>query len=310
MGLRRDARAYPPPGRIINGLHLNLRGQGSPAVVFEAGIAASSISWTVVQRRVAEWTTTVAYDRPGLGWSLPADGQLNAEGLVDRLRAALRAAGVNGPFLLVGHSFGGLLVRIFAARYPGEVCGLVLVDSALVSEWAQPSEERERMLRLGIQLARRGALLAHLGVVRLGLELAARRSRGLARGIARAASGPGLELIDRMVSEVQKLPAELAPAVKAHWSQAKSFVAMAAYLELLPEVARKAGEVRLAGGMPVAAISSAHASKECLREHRAVASEHVQASRGGHWVQLDEPELVAGTIRRILEQAGATGGLH
>lgn len=109
-------------------MHLRCLGEGSPTVILDAGGGDSSLTWSVVQAELARTNRVCAYDRPGLGWSDDAPGPQDADHAADRLRALLRAAGEDGPYLLVGHSVAGLYDRVFAARYRSEVIGLVLVD--------------------------------------------------------------------------------------------------------------------------------------------------------------------------------------
>jgi pimeloyl-ACP methyl ester carboxylesterase len=104
-------------------------GRGSPTVVLETGLGAESEEWTSVQKAVAGFARTFRYDRAGRGASDRAPTPRDAHAMVDELHELLRAADVSGPYVLVGQSLGGLLMRVFAKRYPAEVVGLVLVDS-------------------------------------------------------------------------------------------------------------------------------------------------------------------------------------
>src|SRR5438045_7029728 len=155
---------YPPPGRMIDiggrRLHVYEAGQGSPTVLLEAGIAATSLSWRPVQNEVARFTRIASYDRAGLGWSDSASKPLTLSGLVNDLQALLKVAQLPPPYVLVGHSFGGLIVRAFAGRNPNEVAGLVLVDAVRPEEWHPLSSEQRRMLERAARLSRRGAMLA------------------------------------------------------------------------------------------------------------------------------------------------------
>jgi len=105
-------------------------GSGSPAVILETGLGAEGDEWSRIQRTISEVTLVWRYDRAGRGGSDPAPTSPRSAGMmVEDLHELLRTAAIRGPYLLVGHSFGGLLVRLYAHRYPGEVCGLVLVDA-------------------------------------------------------------------------------------------------------------------------------------------------------------------------------------
>ena len=128
-----DARAYPMPGRLIDvgghRLHLSCTGSGSPTVVLEpgAGMMSSSLGW--ITPAVARDTRVCVYDRAGRGWSEPADASQDSLQIATDLHTLLQRGQVPGPYVLAGHSFGGLYVLTFAARYPDEVAGMVLIDS-------------------------------------------------------------------------------------------------------------------------------------------------------------------------------------
>ena len=120
------------PTRIIDvggrRLALTCSGRGSPVVVLETGLGAESNEWATVQRAIQVLTRVCSYDRAGRGTSDRASSPRNAAEMVDDLHQLLVAAEVTGPYVLVGQSFGGLLMRLYASRYRDEVAGLVLVD--------------------------------------------------------------------------------------------------------------------------------------------------------------------------------------
>lgn len=307
-GTRRDAKRYPPPGRRIeiNGtpLHVLVTGRGAPTVVFEAGIAASSASWRPVQEAIAQITTTVAYDRAGLAWSARAARGLTPSEMIDSLHVLLARAAPPPPYVLVGHSFGALLVRLYADRWPGEVAGLVLIDPALLLEWANPDLQRLKMLGRGISLSRRGAWLARIGVVRLSLAMLASGARSLPKLISHLSSGRGHSVSERLVGEVRKLPPELWPTVQSHWCRPESFESMARHLQALPTAAAEVFETKPLGTVPVTVISADRLTSEQLAEHRAIAAsseqgQHLIATESGHWVHLDQPDLVIAAIREM-----------
>ena len=118
----------------INGQNLNIEtfGAAGPTVVFEAGLGNDSDSWKLVAGPVATFAQVVLYDRAGLGRSLPMTGDLpvTADAVVVNLRALLAAADIRPPYILVGHSLGGLYVQMFARKYPNDVLGVILLDSS------------------------------------------------------------------------------------------------------------------------------------------------------------------------------------
>ena len=139
IGLKRDERRFPAPGRLIDTgghkLHLYEAGSGSPAVVLESGISASSLNWRRVQAEVSRFTRVCSYDRAGLGWSDLCQQSCTPSSLAMQLHTLLHNTGIGAPYVLVGHSFGGLIVQAFAHLYPHETAGLVLVDPLDPAEW-------------------------------------------------------------------------------------------------------------------------------------------------------------------------------
>lgn len=130
------AEVYEQPGRLVelpDHRHLNIRclGHGSPTVIFEAGFGAGSNAWSYVQPRVAQVTRACAYDRAGYGFSDPGPSPRDGSAIARDLDNGLKAAGIGGPYVVVGHSAGGLYARLFAARRRKEVVGLVFVDSSV-----------------------------------------------------------------------------------------------------------------------------------------------------------------------------------
>jgi pimeloyl-ACP methyl ester carboxylesterase len=127
-----ESESIPDGPRVrINGRQIAFcrMGSQSPTVIFETGLAAESSEWSPIQTSIGSTTLTLRYDRVGRGKSDPAQGIRTAEDMVGDLHSLLRVAGVPGPYILVGHSFGGLLMRLFAHWYRDEVCALVLVDA-------------------------------------------------------------------------------------------------------------------------------------------------------------------------------------
>src|SRR5689334_2648372 len=128
-----ERQAFPPVGRLVDAggyrLHILCSGTGTPAVVFESGFGMSLNAWALVQPAVARITRACSYDRPGYGWSDEPLQPRTGTHAVEDLHQALTNAGIDGPYVLVGHSMGGGQVRLFAHRYSAETAGLVLVAS-------------------------------------------------------------------------------------------------------------------------------------------------------------------------------------
>ena len=129
---RRDTKRFPPLGRLIDvgghRLHLLRKGVG-PTVVIEQGAGGPSLAWLGIQEQIAEFACVCLYDRAGYQWSDPVSAPRSLEDRVGDLRALLKAAQLPEPYILVGHSYGGFLIRLFATQYPASVAGLVFVDT-------------------------------------------------------------------------------------------------------------------------------------------------------------------------------------
>jgi len=141
-------------------LHIRCAGDGGPVVIFDAALGGSSLSWTLVQPAVARITRACSYDRAGFGWSDAGPLPRTAGRIAGELHALLHAAAVPHPYVLVGHSYGGLVMRLFASRHADEVAGLVLVEPAIPEEWADPTDEQRALVARGVRLCGYGATAA------------------------------------------------------------------------------------------------------------------------------------------------------
>jgi pimeloyl-ACP methyl ester carboxylesterase len=137
-----EEKRYPPIGQMVDvggyKLHMYSMGQGGPVVVLDTGLGCPSPAWAMVQPGIAEFTRVISYDRAGNGWSEPSPFPRTSAQIVKELKTLLENAKIPGPYILVGHSFGGNNVQLFAATYPDDVAALVLVDSC--------HEDQERRL--------------------------------------------------------------------------------------------------------------------------------------------------------------------
>ena len=155
------ASDVPAPGLMVlvgeHRLHLYCTGQGEPAVVMDAGLGGTSLDWIRVQPELAKYTRVCTYDRAGYGWSEPGPRPRSSSKIAEELRTLLRTAAVPEPYVLVGHSFGGYNVRLFASNYPEETAGIVLVDAAHEDQVRRFKEEA------GINIVPRGGFVVVSG---------------------------------------------------------------------------------------------------------------------------------------------------
>ena len=210
---------YTRPGTLVSadGTRLNLycMGSGSPAVVFDSGWEDWAPVWTIVQPEVAKWTRACSYDRAGAGFSEPGPLPRTSVRIADELRSALHNGGIEGPYILVGHAFGGDNVRTFAARYPAEVAGLVLVEADVTSS----PEERRGQARLIASLREcRDAIAAGKPLPALPGRPARTCAQQFFRGLPEAMWSPELNakllelaqtkvaMYDAYISEMEQMP--------------------------------------------------------------------------------------------------------
>jgi pimeloyl-ACP methyl ester carboxylesterase len=307
IGSAIDRRRYPAPGRLVpvqgTRLHAYSEGEGEPTVILESGIAASSLNWRAVQSELAQFSRVISYDRAGFGWSDAAHTPRTIDNLVSELEMMLNSLEISGPLILVAHSFGSLIARAYCYRNPYRVAGLLLLDPIDCEHWRTLLPEGQERLAIGARFSRRGAWLARIGTVRFSLMLLSAGARTLPKWIARMASGSGESVIARVTAEVSKMPSELLPAVRAHWSRPQSFETLAQYLSLLTGCVNEIPYASL-DHLSLIVVSAEQATESEVSEHRKLASlssmgKHVIAERSGHWVQLDRPDLVVSSLQRF-----------
>ncbi len=168
----RDRRSYPPPGQLIDvggyKLHIFCMGEGSPTVILDHVGAGNSAQWALVQPEIAKTTRVCAYDRAGFGWSDPGPAPRDARQNVQELHTLLTNTHIAPPYVLVGHSFGGDVARLYADQYRDQVIGMVLVDpGTLFDTPGVPPEINAQWQAEDQTIMRLAPILARLGVMRL-----------------------------------------------------------------------------------------------------------------------------------------------
>jgi pimeloyl-ACP methyl ester carboxylesterase len=200
-------------GRLVaigggRSLYLKCVGSGSPTVVLEAGFGADSFSWQDVQPEVGRSTRTCAYDRAGSGYSVAPPGMRDARDEIADLRRLLGHARIEPPYVLVGHSYGGVVARVFAHVHPAETAGLVLIDT-------MGRDGRRRQLaiwpRSQAPEIRRGVATAVMG----GVDLAA--GEAIASRIATLGDRPLAVITAGQEDNFPRTPARLGRALKRLW---------------------------------------------------------------------------------------------
>ena len=292
-----DERANPPPGTLVDmggyKLHLYCTGQGSPTVVLIGGAGDFWAIWDPIQRNIAESTRVCTYDRPGLGSS---DSHPVMSPTVDAhvtmLHQLLLNAEEKGPYIVVGHSIGGLMARKFAGNYPQETVGVVLVDSSVEGQFmALPSSIIESNQSAGL-IYSVCEVLAPIGVVRL-----------LGLGDARAGAFP-------LLSE------EAQATIAAAFHQTRGCTSLRAEGEMADEPLTKGGPPVQLGDIPLIVITGnlvdleQNPSLQWMQDiwldiqagllQRSTNSTWVVAERSSHYVHTDEPELVIDAIQSLL----------
>jgi len=292
-----DARRFPPPGKLVDAggyrLHINSAGEGSPTVILDAGWSDSSLVWCLVQPEVARFTRVCSYDRAGLGWSDASATPRHSLQIVRELHTILKNAAIPGPYVLVGHSFGGYNVRLFAHEYPQEVAGLVLVDAAHEDQWPRLPESVKRLFLQMQQQLWDGRPWSKFGIIRLfymrpnpKLPLAVQ-----AADVALRSRTPYLDTVSR---EWDLIPHESADQVRA-----------ASSLPSVPLVVLTAGQH---GDQPPPGVSAEDFAQwnSRLQEmqadlaSRCPNSVHLTITNSTHVIQLDQPAAVVDAIRQVV----------
>ncbi len=280
-----DAKAYPPPGQLVDvggyRLHIHCTGSGSPTVVIDAGLGDWSTSWgEAVQPGVAKTTQVCIYDRAGMGWSDTGPLPRDAAHFARELHTLLQNANVPGPYVMVGHSLGGLNIRVFVHEYAAEVAGVVLIESMNPTRFNRTSPDVLAQSKSQSQPFSFGALLSRLGVARLLVKLPFIAPRVLANDDAYYSRYIRTQSLQTATNESQGMPASGAEA-----SAVQSF-----------------------GDLPLIVLTGRLNNdgswQEWQKELLQLSSNSRQlfAENSGHNVQLDEPDAAIAAITQMVQQ--------
>ena len=312
LGVRADRKRFPAPGEFVQignrRVHLRDMGQGNLTVILESGLMSTVLAWNDIQPELAKSTRVISYDRAGLGWSDGGQEPRDASRLINELHALLAEKKIDPPYILVGHSFGGVTMPLFATSYANEVAGIVLIDPVAPTEWNPPSEKDRKRAEIGAKVCRRASYAAHFGVLRLIVAMIQLGAKAFAnRMIGTISKGAPSDSNTTESPWFWNLPAAERAMAPVFWTQAKCCRAIGSQLGNL---AASCAQVLAAGPIevPLVVISAANVSPERLKGHRMVAERatkgrHIIAERSGHWVTEDQPELVIQSILELVESA-------
>ncbi len=288
---------YPPIGQLVDvggyQLHVACQGTGSPTVILEAGVGSAGVYWALVQPEIAQTTRVCVYDRAGLGWSDRSPQPRTITVMAAELATLLTNADIRGPYVLVGHSVGGAIIRQFAVAHPAEIVGMVLVDSATeqqVRRFPEPIRaaggSQQRAGRV-LQLAASAGLLAlNPTILPFGTGLPP-EARATTQALV-AASG---KVLATFLAEVDQVSQDTTLPLTT--------------LGDLPLVVLRHGRVDLqpSDGVTQADVDQYEAIWVAMQQELAALSPQgrlVVAERSGHDIPLEQPELVIRAIHEVL----------
>ena len=300
---RADAERFPQEGKSIDvggyKLNLNCTGNGEATVVLESGLEVSAIGWRRVQPEIAKFTRVCSYDRAGYGWSDPGPMPRTVSQIATELHTLLKTSGERPPYVLVGHSFGGLIVRMYNGQYSNEVSGILLVDSTH-EEWVEklPLSIKE-MLNDDMKRRERQRLFAPI-LFRLGI------SRFMSKRLIESRDVPIGIRKTRYLSLQPKF-------IDATTSEAESFGEDAQLLKTSGTLGDKPLIVLTAGkgilGMPLSTkdLQDAHDlwvdDLQMRLVHLSTRGKRIMISDSGHMIPFERPDAVISAVRDILTSA-------
>lgn len=308
VGMAIDQARYQPPGDLINvgghQIHLYCTGEGSPTVILEAAGPGWSVYWSRVQPDLAKVTRVCSYDRAGFGWSESGPSPRTGRRIANELHTLLTRAGISGPYVLVGHSLGGFIVRLYRQIHPKDVVGMVLVDAGHERQFEQ--EEFRKFVAPGKTAFPVIGAVTAMGITRLLMSL---------------------DMLPPLFAiQEEKMSAESRPMLRAGWTQTRYFATMADEGAALEETCIQVQRTDPLGDLPLIILTASgptwwpdmppNVDVAKFRQIRlqlqadltklSTNSRQVYADQSGHFIQFDQPELVIEGIRQVVDSARST----
>jgi len=315
--LEQPPAPLPPPGRLVDiggwRLHLYCTGEAKPlqpTVILEAGLGDFSLEWSLVQPKVATFVRVCSYDRAGTGWSELGPNPRPMHQIVHELHVLLEKAGVRPPFVLVGHSYGGWLVRFYASKYPAEVAGMVLIEGGFDNPWRMVNGKLVRSEELvtgkAIPAVRTSGPLTES-------DIPADAFQQMKAGAAWLVNGANNPPRNKLPPDAQRMRTW----VLARWQHLAASVNPVEAEELAMLRAERAEGRHPLGGKPLVVITRGIPDEggpggnvieleRRKKEHAELAKSlsrngrQVIAEQSGHHVQIEQPEVVVTSVRDVI----------
>ena len=308
-----------PNGKLVDiggyKLHIDIKGKGSPSVIMIAGSQAFSFDWELVATEISKVTQVCSYDRPALAWSDPGPMPRTFDQDVYELHTLLRNTGIKPPYILVGHSLGGIIARKFEKKYPAEVKGLVLVDAT--------SEDTKLFMNGRIQRLRDLNQNRPIPPIKTKLDTMTKvppikELEDLWKMIGEPKTGSPFNKLPLKFQQ-QRLWAMRQPKVLladngSYW--AEEFADM--YADSLYSLGNKPIYVLSSGGgvfseSQDSTMKAIWLEKLVQREKMAnlsTNSKHIITTKSGHEIHLEEPELVINAVKEVITAVRTGRSLH
>jgi len=277
-----DRKTYPPPGKLIDvggyRLHLYCLGAGSPTVILESGLGSGINVWMLVHKKIAETTRVCAYDRAGLGWSDGVKEPLSSMQVAQTLHTLLVNANIEGPYIMVGHSAGGIHVRAFTHLFPKEVAGMVLVDSAHENQSSNDQPKTINLIGRDLQW-KQCEILTSIGLIRL------------------------FELLTYAPNPNPLYQADLANRNRTEYCRA-----IGNEFKAFDKDSRQATPPQTLGDLPLIVLTAGLGTNptwNTLQNELAslsTNSTHIVIENSGHMIQISQPDAVIKAVEQIIQQ--------
>lgn len=318
IGNSADARRFPQQGKSVSlgpsfqnlSLNLDCRGQGSPTVILDSGLGVPAIGWNPVQTEVAKFTRVCSYDRAGYGWSDGTALPRTSSEIAKELHALLEASGEKGPYILVGHSFGGYNIRVYNGAYPGEVAGMVLVDASHEDQNERMSATLQTFMKKTMEEMKSQQKLAPL-LLRFGVVRFTQRNQGEGPGVSKE-FGQEMLYLQRQEKFIEAAASELG-AFEESAKEVRASGNLGDKPLIVLTAGKSADESQLPPGFPKKEFEAFH-DEVWVKELQVKESQlstrgnRIMVPDSDHMIPFERPDTIVAAIREVCANAEASGG--